>query len=145
VNENFLADLAALYSNPLVKSMFMDYFTRMQQEGVQAATKLFTTAPAKKDLFGMSPDIFEKMAEFYSGFGFVSQKKHEEVLKENESLKKENAFLKEVVQKMNLKMFEEGSRGIQEAWQEGLAKQLEMSKEMAKTFFELFKDIKKDT
>ncbi|MBF0458715.1 MAG: hypothetical protein HQK99_12570 [Nitrospirae bacterium] len=144
MNENFLKDLAALYSNPLVQNMFMEYFTKMQQEGTQAAAKFFNTAPAKKDvLFGMGPDVFEKMAEFYTGFGFVSQKKHEEVLKENESLKKENAFLKEVVQKMNLKMFEEGSRGIQEAWQEGLAKQLEMSKDMAKTFFELFKDIKK--
>ncbi|MBF0487518.1 MAG: hypothetical protein HQK98_05095 [Nitrospirae bacterium] len=143
MNENFLKDLAALYSNPLVKDMFTDYFTRMQQEGAQAAAKFFNMAPAKKDVFGVGPDVFEKMAEFYSGFGFVSQKKHQEVLEENESLKKENAFLKEVVQKMNLKMFEEGSRGIQDAWQEGLAKQLEMSKEMAKTFFELFKDIKK--
>lgn len=143
MNENFLKDLAALYSNPLVKSMFMDYFTRMQQEGSQAAAKFFDTAPVKKDLFGMGSDVFEKMAEFYSGFGFVSQRKYEELLEENETLKKENKFLKEVVQKMNLKMFEEGSRGIQEAWQEGLATQLEMSKEMAKTFFELFKDIKK--
>ncbi|MBF0517139.1 MAG: hypothetical protein HQK97_08490 [Nitrospirae bacterium] len=144
MNENFLNDLAALYSNPLVKNMFMDYFTRMQQEGTQAAAKFFNTAPAKKDsIFGMGPEVFEKMAEFYSGFGFVSQKRHEEVLKENEELKKENAFLKEIVQKMNLKVFEEGSRGIQDAWQEGLAKQLELSKEMAKTFFDLFKDIKK--
>ncbi|KWT83692.1 hypothetical protein [Candidatus Magnetominusculus xianensis] len=143
MNENFLSDLAALYSNPLVKNMFMDYFTRMQQEGAQAAAKLFNTAPAKKDLFGMGPDVFEKMAEFYSGFGCVPRKKYDEVMEENEALKKENSFLKEVVQKMNLKMFEEGSRGIQEAWQEGLAKQLEMSKDMAKTFFDLFKDIKK--
>ncbi|MCG6551258.1 MAG: hypothetical protein L7F77_02930 [Candidatus Magnetominusculus sp. LBB02] len=144
MNENFLKDLAALYSNPLVKSMFVDYFTRLQQEGAQAAAKFFTTPAAKQDtMFGIGPDVFEKMAEFYTGFGFVSQKKYDELAKENESLKKENAFLKEVVQQMNLKMFEEGSKGIQEAWQEGLAKQLEMSKDMAKTFFELFKDMKK--
>ncbi|MBF0318313.1 MAG: hypothetical protein HQL01_00715 [Nitrospirae bacterium] len=143
MNENFLKDLTSLYSNPLVKSMFMEYFTKMQQEGVQAAAKFFDLSPAKKDMFGMGPDVFEKMSEFYSAFGFVPRKQLEEAQKENESLKKENAFLKEVIQKMNLKMFEEGSRGIQEAWQEGLAKQLEMSKEMAKTFFELFKDIKK--
>jgi regulator of replication initiation timing len=82
------------------------------------------------------------MVDFYSGLGFISRKKYDEVVEENEKLKRENAFLKEVIQKMNLKVFEEGSRTFQEAWKTALDKQLSVSTELAKSFFELLKEAK---
>ncbi|MEO5355938.1 MAG: hypothetical protein H7844_01405 [Nitrospirae bacterium YQR-1] len=142
MNENFIKDLMSLYSNPLFKGAFTDYLTKMQQEGLESARRYWMGASDKSALFSGGADIFEKMVDFYSGLGFISRKKYDEALEENEKLKRENAFLKEVIQKMNLKVFEEGSRTFQETWKTALDKQLSVSTELAKSFFEMLKEAK---
>ncbi|QWR78338.1 hypothetical protein [Candidatus Magnetomonas plexicatena] len=142
MNEHFIKDLMALYSNPIFKGAFTDYLVRMQQDGMESARKYWMGSSDKSALFGGGADIFEKMVDFYSGLGFISRKKYDEVVEENDKLKKENAFLRDVLQKMNLKVFEEGSRNFQETWKAALDKQLSVSTELAKSFFEILKDTK---
>jgi hypothetical protein len=147
MNDDFFKNIMDLYSNPLFKSMFRDFFTRMQEEGVEAARKSFNLSlgsqalsPGKSDFFG-GVNVFEKMAEFYSGMGFVTRKKYDELLKENDDLRKENSLLKETIHMINIEVFADGSKSMQEAWKNTLEKQAEVGKELAKSFFDFFKEM----
>ncbi|MBF0564701.1 MAG: hypothetical protein HQK89_05610 [Nitrospirae bacterium] len=142
MSDDLLKNLMNLYSNPLFKNAFKDYFTRMQEEGMEAARKAFNLSPEKNN-FMLGANAFEKMIEFYSDLGFVSRKKYDELLKENDDLRKENAFLKDTMHRMNVEVFTDGSKSMQEAWKNTLEKQTEMSKELTKSFFDFFKGMSK--
>ncbi|MBF0538871.1 MAG: hypothetical protein HQL03_11550 [Nitrospirae bacterium] len=139
MGDDFLKHLMGLYSSQTFKDAFQAFFMKMQEDGLESAKKSWDVTLYKSAMKGGGTDLFEKMIDFYSDLGFVSKKKHEAVLKENEELKKENAFLKGIVQNMNLRVFEDGSKNIQETWKETIEKQMELSKDIAKNFFDLFK------
>jgi hypothetical protein len=144
-NEEMMKNLIQLYSNPLFQKGFFDFFQKMQQEGIEAAKKFWNLSPEKNSLFPNSMEIYEKLIDFYIVLGFVPKSKHDEVLKENEKLKYENAFLRETIKQLQFKVFTEGGEKVQEAWKDIVDKQMELNKDISKNFFELFRQLKGDT
>lgn len=139
MNDDLLKNLMSLYSNPLFQQTFSNYFMKMQQEGVESARNYWRFIPEKNKFADSAPALFEQMIDFYSSMGFVSRKKYDELVKENEELKRENQFLKEMIQKLNLQVMTEGGVKMQEAWKSTMEKQMDMSKEITKSFFDFFK------
>ena len=139
MTEDFLKNLLDLYSNPFFKKGFQDFFLKVQQEGMEAAKKFWDISPAKQGLFPNASEVFVKMVDFYRNLGFVPLNRYEEVVKENEQLKKENQFLKDTINDLNQKIFTEGGKAMQELWKTNLEKHIEMSKEIAKGFLDIFK------
>jgi regulator of replication initiation timing len=138
VNQDIARLLGDLYSNPLFKQGFLDFIVKLQHDGIDGARKFWEGYPSKDKLFEGAPHLFEQMLSFYSSIGFVPAKKHEEVVKERDELKRENEFLKETIKELQLKVFTEGSAKMQETWAGILEKQMEMNKELAKDFLKLF-------
>lgn len=139
MNDDLFKNLISLYNNPLFQQTFSNYLMKMQQEGLEAARKYWQFFPEKNRFADSTPALFDQMIDFYSNLGFVSHKKYDEVVKQNEELKKENDFLKETIQKLNFQVMTEGGVKMQEAWKSTMDKQMEVSKEIAKSFFDLFK------
>lgn len=139
MTDDFTKNLMELFNNPMFKKTFNDYFSYAQKKGMEAAQEYWFSQLKEKTPFEDLPALFEQMVEFYSGFGFVSKNKYDEVVKENERLRKENAFLKDTIKKLNLKVMAEGGLKMQEAWKDTIDKQMDLSKEIAKNFFEIFK------
>ncbi|HXX33368.1 MAG TPA: hypothetical protein VEM15_02740 [Thermodesulfobacteriota bacterium] len=130
-----------LFTNPLFKKGFFDFFLKMQQEGIEEARK-FWSAYADKNLFPGATEMYERMVDFYIILGFVPRAKYDEVLKENNNLKEENRFLRDTIRELQLSLFTEGGERVQQIWHGIIDKQLEMNKEIAKNFFELFRQLK---
>lgn len=142
MNDELIKMFLNLYSNPIFKDTFAESMLKMQKEGMDAARAFWIQQSQKEQLLsGITgiTGVFDKMMDFYSDMGFVSRKKYDEALKENEKLKRENEFLKDTIQKLNLKVFEEGGKTMQEAWKDTVSKQMEFSKEITKNLFDLFK------
>jgi len=139
-NQDMIKNMMDLFANPLFKKGFFDFFLKMQQEGIESAKK-FWNATYDKNLFPNASDMFEKMVDFYIILGFVPRVKYDEILKENEKLRDENKFLRDTIKELQLTIFKEGGEKMQEAWGTIIDKQLEMNKEIAKNFFELFKQL----
>jgi cell division protein FtsB len=146
VTEEFLKSLFDLYSNPLFKKGFPDFFLKVQQEGIEAAKQFWDISPLRQSLFPNTSEIFEKMIDFYLNLGFVPFTTYEELMKENKQLKRENEqleeenqFLKDTIQDLNQKVFTEGGKAMQELWKTSIEKHSEMSREIAKGFQYIFK------
>ncbi len=139
MNEEIIRKIMDLWSDPQYQKGFFDFFVKMQQEGLEAARKFWHQSAEKEKLHPQASEMFEQMASFYSGLGFVPKQKYDAAVKENEALKKENEALKQTMKELNLKVFSEGSAKVQQAWTTVMEKQMALSKEMAKGFIELFK------
>jgi hypothetical protein len=134
-------NMMRLLEDPLFRKAFFDFFLKMQEQGIASAKK-FWGGYIDKDLFPNAPDIFEKMVDFYIVLGLVPRMKYDGVLKENENLKEENTFLRDIIRELRVNLFREGGKKAQEAWGTIIDKQLELHKEIAKNFFELFRQLK---
>jgi hypothetical protein len=139
--EGFMKSLLDLYSSPLFKRGFPDFFLRIQQEGIETAKKFWDILP-----FPNISDVFEKISDFYLNLGFAPFTKYERVAKENRQLKKEynqlkeeNRFLKDVIKDLNQQVLTEGGKAMQELWKTSIEKHIEMSREIAKGFLDIFK------
>lgn len=143
MNEEAIKFMMEMYNNPLFKNGFADFFKKMQMEGIEAAKKFWTLSPASSALYPNTSEIFEKIIDFYIVLGFVPKTKYDEVVKDNEKLKTENAFLRETIKQLQLNIFKEGGKKAQEAWETVVDKQLEMNREIAKKFFGLFRELKR--
>lgn len=128
----------AFYENPATRQGFLAFFSKAQQEGMEAARKFWESSAAGQGKAAVAPELFEEMIAFYSSLGFVPKQKFDEVVKENKTLKEENEFLKKTLQELNLKVFEEGSNRVHEAWKDVVEKQMAMNKELAKGFLDIF-------
>jgi len=142
--EDTIKAMTELFTNPLFKKGFFDYFLKMQQEGIEAARKFWNLSPERNTLSPLTGDMYERMVDFYITLGFVPRTKYDEAIKEKEKLAQENAFLKETLKQLQTDLFVEGGKKMQEEWQRVIDKQLEMHQEIAKNFFELFKELKGD-
>jgi regulator of replication initiation timing len=83
--------------------------------------------------------MMERMGDFYQNFGFVTQAKYDEVLKEMASLKNENQMLRSTLADLQQKYMAENSAKAQQAWQDIVDKQLDMSREVTQSFFDVLK------
>jgi regulator of replication initiation timing len=139
MNEEIIRKMMELSKDPQYQKGFFDFFVKMQQEGLEAARKFWNQSAEKDKLHPQASEMFEQMASFYSGLGFVPKQKYDAAVKENEELKKENEALRQAIKELNLKVFSEGSAKVQEAWTTVMEKQMALSKEMTKGFVDLFK------
>ena len=145
-NEETIKQMTDLFANPLFKKGLFEFFEKMQMEGIEAAKKFWNMHPEKNVFAGTpfagTPDIFEKMVDFYIILGFVPHQKYDEAVKENERLKKEVEFLRSTLKELQTNMVTEGTKQSQELWKSIIDRQFEVNKTMAKEFFELFKNLK---
>jgi hypothetical protein len=130
-----------LFTKPLFRKWFNEFFVNMQREGVEAAKKYWNVSHGGDLLIPTAPELFEKLSDFYIVLGFVPRTKYDEVLRENENLKYVNTFLTEVIKQLRLNIFAEGGEEIRKSWEEVIDKQMEMNKEIAKTCFGLFRQL----
>jgi hypothetical protein len=137
--EEFMKSLLDLYSSPLFKQGFPDFFLRVQREGIETAKQFWDISPLRQSLFPDTSEIFEKMLDFYFNLGFVPFTKYEKLVKENKQLEEENRFLKDIIKDLHQKVFTEGGKAMQELWKTNIAKHIEMSREIAKGFLDIFK------
>lgn len=140
-DEETLKKMMSMFTDPLFKKSFFDFFVKMQKEGIDAARKFWSLGP-EKEYFAEAAEVFEKMVDFYIVLGFVPHFKYDEALKENDKLKKEVEFLRQTLKDLQLNLFTEGGEKAQELYKSIIDKQLEMNREIAKDFFELFKSLK---
>jgi hypothetical protein len=139
MNQDFMQNWLQLWANPLFAQRFVEFFTSMQQMGMEAARKSWAANHGGDALYGNAADLFEPMIAFYSNLGFVPKRQHDQVVAENEKLKQENECLKTALRELNLKVFTEGSLQVQQMWKETAQKQIEMSAEIAKDFLDALK------
>lgn len=147
MNPELLRAILAFYQNPATQRGFLQFFSLVQQEGMEAARKFWESSASGEAKAVVAPELLEQMISFYSSLGFVPKRQFDEVVKENESLKKENEFLKKTIQEVNFKVFEEGSSRMHDVWKDVMTKQMDLNKELAKGFLDLFtqsKDKDKD-
>ncbi len=141
-NDECTTKMMGLFTNPLFKIGFFDFFLKMQQEGIESARKFWGTYSEKNNLFPDAIEMYERMVDFYIILGFVPRVKYDEVLSENKSLKEENKFLRDTIRELQFNLFDKGGEKVQQIWQSSIDKQLEAHKEIAKNFFELFRQLK---
>lgn len=141
-NEEIIKSMMEVYNNPLFKNGFNDFFKRMQKEGIEAARKFWNLSPERNNLFPGASELFEKLVDFYIVLGFVPKAKYDEVVKETKNLNYENTFLRDTIKQLQMSLFKEGGEKIQGVWKDVIDHQLEMNKEVAKSFFELFRELK---
>ena len=134
-----------MFTNPLFKMGFFDFFLKMQQEGIEAARRYWTANAGGAGLYPNALEAYERMADFYVIFGFVPRLKYDQALSENKSLKEENKFLRDTIRELQQNLFKEGNAAAQEIWHKSVDKQLEVNKEVAKNFFEIFRMLKVGT
>ncbi len=138
-NEEFMKSLLDLYSSPLFKQGFPDFFLRVQREGIETAKQFWDISPLRQSLFPDTSEIFEKMIDFYFNLGFVPFTKYEKLVKENKQLEEENRCLEDIIKDLHQKVFTEGGKAMHELWKTSIEKHIEMSREVAKDFLEIFK------
>jgi hypothetical protein len=140
-NEEMMKNMMDLFANPLFKKDFFDFFLKVQREGIESAKKFWGMSGGANLPFPNALDIYEKMIDFYITLGFVPRSKYDQAMKENEELKKENKFLKDTMNELQFNIFKEGSEQMRETWRSIIDKQFEVNKDIAKNFFELFKQL----
>jgi hypothetical protein len=138
-NNDFIRLMTDMFSNPLFKRGFLEFYLKVQQEGIEAARRFWSTG---REMDPRVPEIFERMLDFYLILGFVPSYKYERALNENEKLREENRFLKETLRELQSVIFSAGGKSIQESWNTIIDKQFELNREITRNFFELFRTLK---
>ena len=127
-----------MLNNPLFQQGANEYFKLVQQQGMEAAKK-FWGSSASTTAFPDAQQMLDRMADFTSAMGFVPLGKYEELQKENDKLRSENKLLRDTIASLQQTFSAENGAKAQEAWQSVVDKQLEMSREVTKSFFEALK------
>lgn len=141
-NDNCKEEIGNIFTNPLFRLGFFDFFLKMQQEGIDAAKKFWGSYSQQNSLVPNAVEMYERMADFYIILGFVPKTKFDEAMNENNRLKNENKFLKDTLRELQANIFNAGEEKAQQIWHSSIDKQLEVNKEIAKNFFELFRMLK---
>ena len=127
-----------MFSNPMFKQGANEFLKIAQQQGMEAANKICGISSESQAFPGVDK-MMERMAEFYQTLGFVTQTKYDELMKQYTSLKAENQLLSDTIRELQQRFIAENSAKAQQAWQEVVDKQLEMSREVTKSFFDVLK------
>ena len=139
--EDMTKEMMDLFTNPLFKMGFFDFFLKMQQDGIEAARKFWENSAQKQSLVPNAIEMYERMIDFYIILGFVPRIKYDEMAKENKNLKEENKFLRDAMRELQLNLFKDGGEKAQQIWNDSIDKQLDLHKEIAKNFFEIFRQL----
>jgi hypothetical protein len=127
-----------MFSNPMFKQGANEFLKIAQQQGMEAANKFWGISSESQAFPGVDK-MMERMADFYQTLGFVPQAKYDELMKQYASLKAENQLLADSIRELQQRFIAENSAKAQQAWQEVVDKQLEMSREVTKSFFDVLK------
>ena len=139
--EDMTKEMMDLFTNPLFKMGFFDFFLKMQQEGIEAARKFWDNSAQKQSLVPNAIEMYERMIDFYIILGFVPRVKFDAMAKENKNLKEENKFLRDAMRELQLNLFKDGGEKAQQIWNDSIDKQLDLHKEIARNFFEIFRQL----
>jgi len=139
--DELVKEMTGLFTNPLFKMGFFDFFLKMQQEGIESARKFWGASAGKNSLIPNATEMYERMIDFYIILGFVPRTKYDETVKENKYLKEENSFLRDTIRELQLNLFKEAGEKAQQIWDSSIDKQLELHKDIAKRFFEIFRQL----
>lgn len=141
MTEQQMRAMMEMFANPAYQQGASEFFKIAQQQGMEAARK-FWGGSFDATAFPGAEQMMERMADFYSSMGFVTVAKHEEIARENASLKAENQLLRDSIRELQQSFVAENGAKAQQAWQEMVDKQMAMSSEVAKSFFDVFKQPK---
>jgi hypothetical protein len=137
-DEETVKSILNLYNNFLFRISFIEFFQKMQLDGIESARKFWDSSSCKNIFPPNASDMFEIMIDFYIDLNFVPKKKYDELIKEHEKLQLVNTFLSETFMQLQLKILTESEEKVREAWKNAIDRQIEMNKDIAKNFFELF-------
>jgi hypothetical protein len=118
-----------LLKMPLFKMGFLEFFRKMQEEGIVAAKNYWSLSHGMDFLIPQAPEIFERLVDFYIILGFVPRKRHEKMLEENEDLKEENTCLKNTIRELQDNALAAREEDMQKTLQEIGAKQMGLNSE----------------
>jgi hypothetical protein len=138
MTEQQMRMMIEMFSNPMFKNGANEFLKIAQQQGMEAANKFWGISSEKQAFPGVDK-MMEHMAEFYQTLGFVPQIKYDELMKQYASLKAENQMLSDTIRELQQRFIAENGAKAQQAWQEVVDKQLEMSREVTKSFFDVLK------
>ena len=138
MTEQQMRMMMEMFSNPMFKQGANEFLKIAQQQGIEAANK-FWGISSESHAFPSADKMMESMGDLYQKFGFVTQSKYDELLKENTSLRNENQMLRNTLGELQQKYMAENGAKAQQAWQEIVDKQLDMSREVTKSFFDVLK------
>ena len=138
MTEQQMRMMMEMFSNPMFKQGANEFIKIAQQQGIEAANK-FWGISSQSQAFPSADKMMEGMKDFYQNFGFVPQAKYDDLQKENVTLKNENQMLRTTLGELQQRYMAENSAKAQQAWQEIVDKQLEMSREVTKSFFDVLK------
>jgi hypothetical protein len=138
MTEQQMRMMMEMFSNPMFKQGANEFLKIAQQQGMEAAKK-FWGISSENQAFPDAEKMMERMADFYQAIGFVSQAKYDELMKQYTSLKAENQLLSDTIRELQQKFMAENGAKAQKAWQEIVDKQLDMSREVTKSFFDVLK------
>ena len=141
-SEDTTKQMMDMFTNPLFKIGFFDFFLKMQAEGIDAARKFWLAYADKNAMVPNNGEMFERMVDFYITLGFVPRVKYEDALKENKNLKAENKFLRDAMHELQQGLFNEIGEKGQQMWDRTIDNQLELNKEITRNFFEVFRQLK---
>lgn len=131
------------FSNPMFKNGANEFLKIAQQQGIDAANK-FWGISSQSQAFPDVEKMMGSMAEFYQSLGFVSQTKYDELMQQFTSLKADNQMLSDSIRELQQRFIAENSAKAHQAWQEVVDKQLEMSRNVTKSFFDVLKQSTND-
>jgi len=126
------------FNNPMFKQGANEFLKMAQQQGMEAANKFWGISTESQPFPGAEKMMIQ-MAEFYKTMGFVPQARFDEAMKEIATLKNENQMLRDTIRDLQNRFMAENGAKAQQAWQEVVDKQLEMSREVTKSFFDVLK------
>lgn len=142
MTERQMRMMMEMFNNPLFKQSANEFIKIAQQQGMEAANKFWGISPSNTSTTSPFPTpekMFEQMTEFYQSLGFVPQARYDELAKECSKLKTENQTLRDTITKLQQSFVAENSTKAQQAWQEIVDKQLDMSREVTQSFFDVLK------
>ena len=138
MTEQQMRMMLEMYSNPMFKQGANEFLKIAQQQGIEAANK-FWGISSESQAFPGADKMMERMGDFYQNFGFVTQAKYDELLNEIANLKNENQMLRNTLGELQQKYIAENGAKAQQAWQNIVDKQLDMSREVTQSFFDVLK------
>jgi regulator of replication initiation timing len=140
MTEQQMRMMMEMMNNPLFKQGATEFLKISQQQGLEAANKFWgLSTPAESPSFPNADKMMAQMGAFYQNFGFVPQAQYDELAKENLALKNENQVLRDSLRDLQQRFMSEHGAKAQQAWQDVVTKQLEMSREVTKGFFDVLK------
>ena len=130
-----------LLSRTLFKRWFLEFFSKMQREGIEAAKRFWNLSHDGDGEVPRATELFERLIDFYIILGFVPRLSHERTLGENEKLKRENKVLTDLLRELCCSVYGNGGRHVQEVWREIIDRQREMNRDMTDMFLVFFRQM----